>query len=84
MRCYDKQRQDFDPANIIGRDVRDWKAHQQTVEKTAPATINQRLVALSRFFARAVKQELAQEDPTQGIKSVRLPQRQPKDYLSAT
>ena len=70
--------QDFDPANIIGRDVRDWKAHQQTVEKVAPATINQRLVALSRFFTWAVRQGLAQEDPTHDIKSIRLPQRQPQ------
>jgi site-specific recombinase XerD len=70
--------QDFDPANIIGRDIRDWKAHQQTVEKVAPATINQRLVALSRFFAWAVRQGLAPEDPTRDIKSVRLPQHQPQ------
>ena len=70
--------QAFDPANMIGRDVRDWKAHQQTVEKAAPATINQRLVAVSRFFAWAVRQGLAQEDPTHDIKSIRVPQRQPQ------
>ena len=58
--------------------MRDWKAHQQTVERAAPATINQRLVALSRFFAWAVRQGLAQENPTDDIKSVRLPQRQPQ------
>ena len=58
---------DFDPATIIGRDVRDWKGYQQTVEKAAPATINQRLVALSRFFAWAVKQGLVREDPTQEV-----------------
>ncbi len=46
----------FDPAAIIPRDVRDWKTYQQVVEKSAPATINQRLVALSRFFAWAVRQ----------------------------
>lgn len=70
--------QAFDPAVIIGRDVRDWKAYQQTVEKAAPATINQRLVALSRFFTWAVKRELALEDPTQDVTSVRLPRRQPQ------
>ena len=70
--------QGVDPANIIGRDVRDWKTHQQTVERAAPATINQRLVALSRFFAWAVRHGLAQENPTDDIKSVRLPQRQPQ------
>lgn len=70
--------QDFDSATIIGRDVRDWKAYQQTVEKASPATINQRLVALSRFFAWAVKQGLVPEDPTQDVSSIRLPQRQPQ------
>lgn len=70
--------QAFDPASIIGRDVRDWKAHQQTVEKAAPATINQRLVALARFFAWAVKQGVVSEDPTQDVNSIRLPQRQPQ------
>jgi integrase/recombinase XerD len=70
--------QDFDPANIVGRDVRDWKAYQQTVEKAAPATINQRLVALSRFFAWAVRQGLAQDDPTHDVNSIRLPKHQPR------
>lgn len=70
--------QDFDPTAIIGRDVRDWKAHQQTVEKAAPATINQRLVALSQFFAWARKQGLVEVDPTQDVNSVRLAKRQPQ------
>ena len=70
--------QAFDPATIIGRDVRDWKAHQQTVEKAAPATINQRLVAVSRFFVWAVRQGLAREDPTQAVSGIRLPQRHPQ------
>jgi integrase/recombinase XerD len=70
--------QAFDPAQIIGRDVRDWKAHQQTVEKAAPATINQRLVAVSRFFAWAVQEGLAQNDPAHEVNSVRLPKRRPQ------
>jgi integrase/recombinase XerC len=37
----------FDPTVVIGRDIRDWKSHQQSVEKAAPSTINQRLVAVS-------------------------------------
>ena len=48
------------------------------VEKAAPATINQRLVALSRFFTWAVQQGVMQENPTQDINGVRLPQRQPQ------
>lgn len=41
----------FDPAAVIPRDVADWKAHQQTVERAAPATINQRLSAVPASFA---------------------------------
>ena len=70
--------QPFDPAAIIPRDVADWKAHQQTVEKAAPNTINVRLGAVSRFFAWAVKQGLARENPAAEISSLRLPPRQPK------
>src|SRR3990170_969327 len=40
----------FGPDRVMPRDVRDWKAYQQTVEQAAPATVNQRLVALTRFF----------------------------------
>ena len=66
----------FDLVSIIPRDVRDWKGYQQTVEKASPATINQRLVALSRFFAWAVKQGLARENPAQDTGSLRLPLRE--------
>jgi site-specific recombinase XerD len=68
----------FDAAAVIPRDLRDWKAYQQAVEKTAPATINQRLVALSRFFAWAVKSGMAHTNPTDDISNIHLPQRQPK------
>lgn len=68
----------FDPAAVIPRDVRDWRAYQQTVEKIAPATINQRLVGLSRFFAWAVKQGIAHTNPSEAVGSIHLPQRQPK------
>ena len=73
---------DFDPGAIIPRDVRDWKAHQQTIEKAAPATINQRLVALSSFFRWAVKQELVHDNPTSDVNGLRLPRQQPKGVSS--
>lgn len=56
--------QSLDPAAIIPRDVADWKAFQQTVEKAKPATVNVRLVALSRFFKWAVARGYARSDPT--------------------
>ena len=68
----------FAPARVIPRDVRDWLAYQQTVEKARPATINQRLTALKRFFAWAVREGHARSDPTADISGLRLPQRQPK------
>ncbi len=70
--------QPFDPTAIIPRDVADWKARQQTVENAAPSTINNRLVALSRFFKWAVVKQITRTDPTAEISGVRLPARQPK------
>jgi integrase/recombinase XerD len=69
---------EFEPARVIGRDVRDWKAYQQTVERARPATINQRLTALSRFFAWAVQQGHLRVDPTRGTQGLQLSARQPK------
>lgn len=67
----------FDPVAVIPRDVADWKAHQQTVERAAPATINQRLSALACFFRWAVAAGQAHRDPTTGVKQIRLEQRAP-------
>lgn len=68
----------FNPSAIIPRDIEDWKAYQQTVEKTSPATTNQRLVAISSFFAWAFSQGIVRSDPTAEITSVRTRQREPK------
>lgn len=62
----------------IPRDVRDWKAHQQQVEKAAPATINQRLAGLAQFFDWARRQNLIDIDPTEDIETLRRPVRQPQ------
>jgi integrase/recombinase XerC len=68
----------FDPSGIIPRDVADWVARQKTVEKAAPATINARLVALSRYFKWAIKQGLSRTNPTEDIPRARQSARQPK------
>lgn len=70
--------QPFDPAQVITRDVRDWKSYQQTVEKAAPATINQRLTAVASFFDWAEAQKLVRANPTKSIKGVATAGRQPK------
>jgi integrase/recombinase XerC len=68
----------FDPGRVMARDVRDWKVHQQTIEKVAPATVNQHLAAVSRFFKLALQKELSPSDPTTDVHTLRLPPRQPK------
>jgi site-specific recombinase XerD len=66
------------PDAVMPRDVRDWKAYQQAVEKAAPATINQRLVAITRFFGWARAQGLCRENPAEAVSTIRLAPRQPK------
>lgn len=73
-----KYSETFTPAAIIPRDVQDWKTYQQTIEKAAPATVNQRITALASFFAWARMEGLAQTDPTTEIKLMRPPARKPK------
>jgi site-specific recombinase XerD len=70
--------QPFDPARVIARDVRDWKSFQLTVEKAAPASINQRLTAVSHFFDWAEAQKLVRSHPARTIKGVPVEGRQPK------
>lgn len=70
--------QPFEPAAIIPRDVVDWKKHQQVVEKTAPATFNQRLAALSRYFKWAVSRDYARTDPTAEVTALPQKRRRPK------
>jgi len=71
-----------DPTRLIARDLRDWKSYQQSVERAAPSTINQRLVAASSFYKWATSQDKAPRDPTRDISTMRLPRRQPQS-LSA-
>lgn len=69
--------QPFDPAAVIRRDLADYKAGQQTAG-VAPATINRRLAALSRFFKWVVSQGHVAQDPTVMVKSVRQERQRPK------
>lgn len=70
--------QPFEPARVIARDVRDWKSFQLTVEKAAPASINQRLTAVVHFFDWAEAQKLVRANPARSIKGVPVGGRQPK------
>jgi integrase/recombinase XerD len=68
----------FDPATVVVRDVSDWIAHQQTVQKAAPATINRRLAAVSQFFKWALAEGNVSRDPTAGVEGLRRDRRRPK------
>lgn len=68
----------FTPSMVIPRDVRDWIAFQQTVEGARPATINQRLAALSAFYRWAIGTGEVANDPTRGIKSLRSERHKPR------
>ncbi len=67
-----------DPTRLIARDIRDWKSYQQSVEKTAPSTINQRLVAASSFYKWALVHNYVSRDPTGDVTAIRLTRQQPK------
>lgn len=68
----------FDLTAIMPRDVRDWKAYQQSVEKAAPRTVNQRLVGLSRLFSWAVLTGQVRTNPAIDVKYISLPSLQPR------
>jgi len=68
----------FDPAEIISRDIEDWKAFQQTIEKAAPTTFNSRRTALSRYFQWAVRRGMARKNPVETVPSIRLEPSRPK------
>ncbi len=70
-------------SDLLPRDIADWQAHQQTVEKAKPATINQRLTALSRFLAWANGQGLIAGNPAAGVSGIRPEARQPKALINA-
>ena len=69
---------ELDLSLVMPRDVRDWKAYQKLVEKAAPATINQRLVALKRFFTWAVHEDVCRENPADDVRLTRLDRHEPK------
>lgn len=79
MQWYEKMyASTFDPALVMPRDIRDWKGYQQSTEGAKPSTVNQRLVAVSRFFRYARQQNLCQENPAEEIEHLRPAQHPPK------
>src|SRR3954468_336701 len=60
----------FEARSITPTDVRDFKAHQMTVENRSPATINRRLASLRKFFLWAKAEGLINEIPTDPVKGL--------------
>lgn len=65
----------FNPTQVMPRDIRDWQAYQQQTEKSAPATANQRLVAVKQFFKWVQKQQAITHNPADDVSTIRLKQR---------
>jgi len=69
---------EFDPQEVIARDIREWKSYQQTVEKASPNTINQRLVAIGRFFSWAHGENVIQMNPAADVGLINVSELKPK------
>lgn len=74
----DTYQESFVTAKVIPRDLRHWKSYQQKQEKVSPATVNQRLTAVSRFFQWARKEKLIQDNPSEDLHALRLTERKPQ------
>jgi len=70
-------KEDFDPTAVLPRDLERWKTDQAKTHHVAPATINQRLVALSSFLSWCVETSLIAQNPTHRVHALRLEKRKP-------
>jgi site-specific recombinase XerD len=70
--------EDFDAAATLPRDLEHWKKVQVKVQKSAPATVNQRLVAVSSFFHWCLDAEIITKDPTCSVQAIRLERHKPR------
>jgi site-specific recombinase XerD len=70
--------EDFEVGAVLPRDLQQWKTHQTKIQKSAPATINQRLVAVSGFFDWCVDAEIIVKSPPRSVQAIRLEKRKPR------
>lgn len=64
--------QPFDPDQVTARDLQDWISHMQTVQRLAPATVNQRVAALKTYWSFLVEAGHSTLDPTKPIRMKRI------------
>jgi site-specific recombinase XerD len=65
------------PGNVTPVDVRDYKAHMQTVANLKPATINRRLSTLRAYFSWAFKKGFIEDNPVR-VRNVEETQTAPR------
>ena len=70
--------EDFDVTTIIPRDFELWKTYQIKTQKSAPATVNQRLVAVAGFFEWCVETEIITSNSAHSIQAFRLEKHKPR------
>jgi site-specific recombinase XerD len=68
----------FDATALLPRDLEHWKTYQLKTVASSPATVNQRLVAVSSFFAWCVEAEIIAKDPTRSVHAIRLEKHKPR------
>lgn len=68
----------FDVKAVLPRDLEQWKTHQTKTQKSAPATINQRLVAVSSFFSWCIDADIITKSPIRSVKAIRLEKHKPR------
>ena len=68
----------FDVVAILPRDFEHWKAYQARTQKFAPATINQRLVAVAGFFDWCVETRIIASNPSGLTRAIRLEKHKPR------
>jgi site-specific recombinase XerD len=69
--------------DLTRANIEAWKAEQQTSEQAAPSTINQRLVAITRFCHWAVTQGVLPSVPTSAVAALPTQPRAPEGLPSA-
>jgi site-specific recombinase XerD len=70
--------EDFDVVAIAPRDFEQWKTYQIRTQRSAPATINQRLVAVSSFFDWCVEAQIIASHPVRFTQAFRLEKHKPR------
>lgn len=70
--------EDFDVTTIIPRDFEHWKTYQAKTQKSAPATVNQRLVAVASFFEWCVQTKIIASNSARSIQAFRLEKHKPR------